>query len=164
MLTDYMWWLDTMENSVDASVQRVEDYIRKQWKRLMAATRNNTNDTRTSETTITRKPESGKNNKSLDVLNEKTWTWLSKGKSKIEAGSLLIPTQNNILMTNQTNHIINLCRKLAQKVYKTRYDWVSIWRKLKFELTKKWYMHNPESVLENDSHKLLWDFEKRTDH
>ena len=25
-------------------------------------------------------------------------------------------------------------------------------------------MHNPESVLENDTHKLLWDFEIQTDH
>ena len=28
----------------------------------------------------------------------------------------------------------------------------------------KWYMHNPESVLENATHKLLWDFEMQTDH
>ena len=25
-------------------------------------------------------------------------------------------------------------------------------------------MHNPESVLENEMHKLLWDFETQTDH
>ena len=25
-------------------------------------------------------------------------------------------------------------------------------------------MHNPESVLENETHKLLWDFEIQTDH
>ena len=25
-------------------------------------------------------------------------------------------------------------------------------------------MHNPEPVLENDTHKLLWDFDKQTDH
>ena len=28
----------------------------------------------------------------------------------------------------------------------------------------KWYMHNPASVLENDTHKLQSDFEKQTDH
>ena len=27
-----------------------------------------------------------------------------------------------------------------------------------------WYMHKPESVLENETHKLLWDFEIQTDH
>ena len=25
-------------------------------------------------------------------------------------------------------------------------------------------MHNPAPVLENDTHKLLWDFDKETDH
>ena len=28
----------------------------------------------------------------------------------------------------------------------------------------KWYMHNLESILENETHKLLWDFEIQTDH
>ena len=30
--------------------------------------------------------------------------------------------------------------------------------------TNKWYMHNPAPVLENDTHKLLWDFNIQTDH
>ena len=25
-------------------------------------------------------------------------------------------------------------------------------------------MHNPESILENETHKNLWDFETQTDH
>ena len=25
-------------------------------------------------------------------------------------------------------------------------------------------MQNPESILENETHKILWDFEKQTDH
>ena len=28
----------------------------------------------------------------------------------------------------------------------------------------KWYMHNLAPVLENDTHKLLWDFNIQTDH
>ena len=28
----------------------------------------------------------------------------------------------------------------------------------------KCYMHNPESVMENEMHKLIWDFEIQTDH
>ena len=28
----------------------------------------------------------------------------------------------------------------------------------------KWYMHNPQPVLENDTHKLLWEFNIHTDH
>ena len=30
--------------------------------------------------------------------------------------------------------------------------------------SNKWYMHNPAPVLENDTHKLLWDFNIQTDH
>ena len=31
-------------------------------------------------------------------------------------------------------------------------------------MINKWYMHNPPPVLENDTHKLLWDFDIHTDH
>ena len=31
-------------------------------------------------------------------------------------------------------------------------------KKFKFDHTIKWYMHNPAPVLENATHKLLWDF------
>ena len=27
----------------------------------------------------------------------------------------------------------------------------------------KWYMPNPASVIENDTHKLIWDFDKQMD-
>ena len=68
------------------------------------------------------------------------------------------------------NHIISECSKLAPKEYKTRHDWVGkvihweICKKLKFDHTNKWYLHNPAPVLENDTHKLLWDFDIHTDH
>ena len=67
------------------------------------------------------------------------------------------------------NHIINECSKLAQREYKVRHDWVGnihreMCRKFQFDHTNKWYMHNPAPVLENDSHKLLWDFNIQTDH
>ena len=51
------------------------------------------------------------------------------------------------------NHIISECNKLAQKEYKTRHNWLGevirreLCKKLKFDLTNKWYMHNPESFL-----------------
>ena len=59
---------------------------------------------------------------------------------------------------------------MAQKEYKVTYDWmgkVIHWetcQKFKFDHTNKWYMHNPAPVLENDTHKLLWDFDVQTDH
>ena len=53
--------------------------------------------------------------------------------------------------------------------YKTWHDWVGkvihweLCKKFKFDHTYKWYMHNQAPVLENDTHKLLWDFEIPTD-
>ena len=35
-------------------------------------------------------------------------------------------------------------------------------KKFKFDHTNKWYMHNPTPVLENNTHKLLWDFDIQT--
>ena len=37
-------------------------------------------------------------------------------------------------------------------------------KKLKFDHTNKWYIHNSESVPENETHKLFGDFEMQTDH
>ena len=70
---------------------------------------------------------------------------------------------------DETNHISG-CSKLAQKEYKARHDWVGkvihweMCKKFKFDHTNIWYMHNPVPVLENDTHKLLWDFDIQTDH
>ena len=38
------------------------------------------------------------------------------------------------------------------------------YRKFKFDHTNKWYMHNLESMLENETHVVLWDFEIETGH
>ena len=68
------------------------------------------------------------------------------------------------------NHIISECSKLAQKEYKTRHHWVGkvihwkLWKEFKFEHMNEWYTHNPESVLENEAHKILWNIEIQTDH
>ena len=67
------------------------------------------------------------------------------------------------------NHIISECSKLAQKEYKTRHNWVGkvihweMCKEFKFDHTNKWYMHNPAPLIENDTHKLLWDFGIHTD-
>ena len=68
------------------------------------------------------------------------------------------------------NHIISERSKLAQKEYKTGHDRVGkvihceLSKKLRFDHTNKWHMHNPASVLENESYKLLWYFDIQTDH
>ena len=62
------------------------------------------------------------------------------------------------------NHIISEGSKLAQSEYKTRNDWVGkvIHREqckiMKFDYANKWFMHHLESVQENETEKLLWDF------
>ena len=37
-------------------------------------------------------------------------------------------------------------------------------RKCNFEGSDKWYEHEPESVLENEYYKILWNFSIQTDH
>ena len=68
------------------------------------------------------------------------------------------------------NHIISECSKLAPKEYKTRHNKMGkvihweLCKKLKFDKTNNWYMRNPESILENEIHKVLWDFKIQTAH
>ena len=68
------------------------------------------------------------------------------------------------------NHIISECSKLAQKEYKSRQDWVGnvihwkMCKRFNFDHTNKWYMLNPAPVLENNTHKFLWEFDIRTDY
>ena len=59
------------------------------------------------------------------------------------------------------NNIVSECSKLAHKEYKTKYDWVEkmihkeLCKALKVDHTTKWYIHKPESVLENEKNKIL---------
>ena len=52
---------------------------------------------------------------------------------------------------------------VSRKEYTTRHDW-GMCRKFKFDHMNKWCMHNPASVLENDTHILQWHFDGQTDH
>ena len=129
----------------------------------------------------------------INISHDKTRTWLRKGNFKRETESLLIAAKNNAIRTSHIkaridktqqnskcklcsdrdktiNHLISRCSKFAQKEYKTRHDWVGkvihweMCKKFKFDHTNKCYMHNPASVLENDTYKLSWNFEIQTDH
>ena len=67
-------------------------------------------------------------------------------------------------------HLVCECPMLAQREYKRRHDWVGrkihweVCRKIGFDVNEKWYKHEPEKVVENDSWKTLWDFTIQTDH
>ena len=99
--------LASIKGSVDASIQRLENYIQKCGGRRIATTRNNTNDTRTSGTTITRKqilegkqPSGRFKRLTSDISHEKTRILLRKGNLKRESKSLQIAAQNNTIKTN----------------------------------------------------------------
>ena len=158
--------LPSIEDSVDASIQQLEDYIEKRGERLITATRNNTDNMRANRTTITRKEKWGEKQlnerfKRLisNISHEKTWTWLREGNLKRETEFHPRAAQNNAIRTNHINagidkmqqnskcclcgdryetinHIISDCSKLAQKVYKTRHEWVE-GKVIHWELCKK---------------------------
>ena len=64
------------------------------------------------------------------------------------------------------DHIINECSKIVL----TSYDWVGkvihweLCKWLKFGHANNFFTHKPESVHENVTHKIFWDFEIQTDH
>ena len=163
--------LANIEDSVDASIQRLKDYIQKHEGGLITTTRNDTENTMNNRMTITRKQRwegkqlYGRFKRLINnISHEKTWTWLRKGNFKGETESLLIAAQDNAIRTNHIkaridktqqnskcrlcgdgdetiNHIISECNKLAQRVYKERHDWVS--KVIHWEMCKKFkFDHN----------------------
>ena len=97
--------LASIEDNVDASIWRLEDYIVKHEGGLITAIRNDTDNLMDNRMTITRKQKwEGKqiyrrfkrliNNISQDK------TWLRKGNFKRETESLQIAAQNNAVRTN----------------------------------------------------------------
>ena len=128
-----------------------------------------------------------------EVRSDQCWAWLQNGDLKRETESLIVAAQNQSIRINlvkaridksqgdslcrmcrkvdeNIDHIVSGCSKLAQKEYKRRHDnlgkivhW-KLARKCNFEAGDKWYEHEPESVLENEDYKILWDFSIQTGH
>ena len=99
--------------SVNASIQRLENYTKKHEGGLITAIRNDTNNTMDNRMTITRKPKEeekqlyGRLKRLINNISyEKTWTWLRKGNFKRETKSLPIAAQNNAIR-NQLNQSEN---------------------------------------------------------
>ena len=66
--------------------------------------------------------------------------------------------------------ILSECGKLAQKEYKQRHDSIGRYihwqfcERLGFNRAKLWYEHEPESVVDNENFKILWDFTIQYNH
>ena len=124
------------------------------------------------------------------IVHKMICTWLSRGNLKRETISLLI-TEQNVMRTNYikakiddmqnnskgrlceksdetVNHLISEYSNLAQKEYKNRHDWVGkvihrkLCKRLKLDQAEKWYKN--QNVWENETQKILWDFEIQTNH
>ena len=162
--------LACIEDSVDASIQRLKDYIQKHDGGLITAIRNDTDNTMDNRRTITRKQKwegkqlYGRFKRLINnISHDKTWTWLRKGNFKRETESLLKAAQNNAIRTNYikaridktqqnskyrlcgdrdetTNHIISECSKLPRKEYKTRHNWVG--KVIHWEMCKKFKFYH----------------------
>ena len=123
----------------------------------------------------------------------KSWNWVRKTDLKPRTVSLIFSSQEQALRTNYSNvhidetsesslcrlcgvksesisHLVSECSKLSQKKYKARHDSVAQiihWElccMYGFEREKKWYEHEPQSVLENEETKILWDYAIQCDH
>ena len=99
--------LVSIEDSVDTSIQRLEDYIEKHERGLITAIINDTDNTTDNRMTITRKQKwegtqlHGRFKQLINnILHNKTWTWLRKGNFKRETESLLMAAQNSVIRTN----------------------------------------------------------------
>ena len=142
----------SIQNSVEASIQRLEDHINKREGRLITAIRNNRDKTDINRARTRRQKCEEKQlygyfkRQTNEISHKKTWTWLRKGNLKRETESLPIAGQNNAIRTNyikvridktqqnskyrlcgdrdETINYISECGKLVQREYKSRHDWV----------------------------------------
>ena len=101
--------LASIEDSVDASIQRLEDYMEKHERGLITPTRNDTDNTIDDRMTTTRKQKwegkqlYGRFKRLINnISHQQALTWLRKGNLKRETESLLIEAQDS---TIRTNHI-----------------------------------------------------------
>ena len=98
----------SIEDTVDASLKLLEDYIEKHEAGLITAIRKDTDNTRDNSMKINGN-KWGKKNNSMGVLkrtmknisHETSWKWLRKRNFKRETESLRIAAQDNAVRTNQ---------------------------------------------------------------
>ena len=125
-----------------------------------------------------------------DKDKNNTMRWMRKSDLKGCTEALICSAQEQSIRTNYIKHntdkigesplcgncgtrnetIVSECGKLSQKEYKRRYDSVGRYvhwqfcEKLGFNRARLWYEHEPESVVDNENFKILWDFTMQCDH
>ena len=76
--------LASIKDSVDTSIQRLEDYIEKHEAELITATINDIDNTMANRMTRKQKCEEkqlyGRFKRLINISHEKTWTWLKKSE------------------------------------------------------------------------------------
>ena len=127
-----------------------------------------------------------------EVRSKRSWDWLKKVYLKKETASTIVAAQDQALRTRYLKnsvyrenvesicrvcgaadetvaHIVSECSKLAQEYKQVRHDNVAnmlhwkLCEKWGFSKAEKWYIHQPEKVLESENCKILWDFPKPTE-
>ena len=122
----------------------------------------------------------------------KKWEWLRKGELKRETESLFCATQEQAIRTSSVKnsidkgretrlcrlcnenienvtHIISAYPNLIKNQYQQRHEKVAkkihwlLWKKFHPECNDNWNELVPDSVLENEGCKILWDFPVQTD-
>ena len=105
---------------------------------------------------------------------------MRKGERKRETEGLRCTAREQAIRTNSVKysidktsesitHIISACPNLAKNQYRKRHEtaaekthWL-LCKNFHLECNDKWYEHVPDSFLENEGFKTLWDFSIQTD-
>ena len=125
--------------------------------------------------------------KVLNIIKTELTKWAGHGCEKETLWDKLITVENNAVRIDYTKAKIDNMQQISKfilcgdryknslshnkqmqrtdtKEYKSRHDWVgkvihwNLCKRLKFNQTDKWYMQITDSFIENDIHKILWDF------
>ena len=111
------------------------------------------------------------NRRWVETIQTTTLLWSAKNTEKCP-GDL---RRGTVTQTPVKDYQLTLVYKSVKEYNnnnnnKTRHDWVGevihweLCKRFKFDHTNKWSMQNPGSVQENETHKLLWEFEIQTNH
>ena len=134
----------------------------------------------------------GKWAETIDETDPRTSQWLSTANLKPVTEALITAAQDQALNTNwhahniiknksvekcracnehpeTVAHIVSGCPRIAQTLYLKRHNAVAatvhwgLCEATGFERAEHWWQHQPETALENESFKLLYDFNVLTD-